>query len=156
MGWRKLNGELLENINESVESAILKELSLGNEIKICIGSDSQIKGKHVDMATAVVFIRKQKGGFMFVNKEKMKNNMSLKERLLNEVARSIHIAYEICPLLDRYDIDMEVHADINSDPTFKSNIALKEAMGYILGMGYEFKAKPNAYAGTYCANKVVQ
>ncbi|PDH51276.1 MAG: hypothetical protein CNE98_07310, partial [Bacteroidetes bacterium MED-G17] len=41
-------------------------------------------------------------------------------------------------------------------PQFKSNIALKEAMGYILGMGYTFKAKPEAFASSYCANKVVK
>jgi predicted RNase H-related nuclease YkuK (DUF458 family) len=48
-----------------------------------------------------------------------------------------------------------VHADINTDPHFKSNEALKEAMGYILGMGFVFKAKPDAFASSYCADKVV-
>ena len=33
--------------------------------------------------------------------------------------------------------------------------ALKEAMGYILGMGFAFKAKPEAFASSSCANKVV-
>jgi predicted RNase H-related nuclease YkuK (DUF458 family) len=33
---------------------------------------------------------------------------------------------------------------------------LKEAMGYILGMGFVFKAKPDAFASSSCANKVVQ
>jgi predicted RNase H-related nuclease YkuK (DUF458 family) len=51
---------------------------------------------------------------------------------------------------------MEVHADINTNPAFKSNDALKEAMGYILGMGFAFKAKPHAFASSSCANKVVQ
>ena len=54
-----------------------------------------------------------------------------------------------------YDVDMEVHADINTNPTFKSNAALKEAMGYILGMGFAFKAKPEAFASSCCANKAV-
>ena len=50
---------------------------------------------------------------------------------------------------------MEVHADINTNPNSKSNDALKEAMGYILGMGFAFKAKPEAIASSCCANKVV-
>jgi predicted RNase H-related nuclease YkuK (DUF458 family) len=50
---------------------------------------------------------------------------------------------------------MEVHADINTNPGFKSNDALKEAMGYILGMGFAFKAKPEAFASSCCADKVV-
>jgi predicted RNase H-related nuclease YkuK (DUF458 family) len=52
-------------------------------------------------------------------------------------------------------VALEVHADINSDPSFKSNVALKEAMGYILGMGYTFKAKPDAFASSYCADRLV-
>jgi hypothetical protein len=50
---------------------------------------------------------------------------------------------------------LEVHADINTNPRFKSNVALQEAMGYILSMGFTFKAKPDAVAATSCANKVV-
>ena len=33
--------------------------------------------------------------------------------------------------------------------------ALAEAMGYILGMGFAFKAKPEAFASSCCADKVV-
>ena len=75
--------------------------------------------------------------------------------MLLEVSKSIEIAYEICDILIEYGIDMEVHADINTNPQFKSNEALREAMGYILGMGFAFKAKPEAFASTSCANKMV-
>jgi predicted RNase H-related nuclease YkuK (DUF458 family) len=57
--------------------------------------------------------------------------------------------------LEQYKIPLEVHADINCEAHFKSNTALKEAMGYIRGMGYEFKAKPYAFASSSCADKVV-
>jgi predicted RNase H-related nuclease YkuK (DUF458 family) len=50
---------------------------------------------------------------------------------------------------------MEVHADINTNPQFKSNVALSEATGYILGMGFAFKTKPEAFASSSCANKMV-
>ena len=43
-----------------------------------------------------------------------------------------------------------------TNPNFKSNDALKEAMGYIMGMGFVFRAKPHAFASSGCANKVVQ
>ena len=75
--------------------------------------------------------------------------------LLVEVAKSIEISYELCNLFTIYDVDMEVHADINTNPNFKSNDALKEAMGYILGMGFAFKAKPEAFASSSCANRMV-
>ena len=46
--------------------------------------------------------------------------------MLVEVAKSIEIAYELCNLFTVYDVDMEVHADINTNPHFKSNDALKK------------------------------
>ena len=75
--------------------------------------------------------------------------------LKEDLARSIEIAYELCDLFTKYDVDMEVHADINTNPGFKSNEALREAMGYILGMGFAFKAKPDAFASSCCADKMV-
>jgi hypothetical protein len=81
--------------------------------------------------------------------------MGLRERMITEVARSVDIAYQLCELLDRYGVALEVHADINTDPNFESNEALREAMGYILGMGFTFKAKPDAFASSSCADKFV-
>ncbi|HVV04084.1 MAG TPA: ribonuclease H-like YkuK family protein [Puia sp.] len=101
-------------------------------------------------------MRKGKGGFIYVNSEISEQKMSVKERMLKEVARSIEVAYPLSRLFTLYGVDMEVHADINTNPGFKSNDALKEAMGYILGMGFSFRAKPEAFASSSCANKVVQ
>jgi uncharacterized protein len=75
---------------------------------------------------------------------------------LEEVARSIDVAFALCNLFIAFNVEMEVHADINTNPSFKSNDALKDAMGYIVGMGFAFKAKPHAFASSSCANKVVQ
>ena len=153
--WRKLSGERLTNpLSEEVEAAILRERE--NRLKVCIGSDSQVRGEITDFATAIVFIREGKGGFIFMNHYKSNIKYSLKERMIKEVSDSIEVAYELCPLLDKFNVELEVHADINTDPHFKSNVALKEAMGYILGMGYTFKAKPDAFASSYCANKAVK
>lgn len=157
MSWKKFSGEALHApIIQEVETTIEREFHLGNKLKVCIGTDSQVKGSVTDFATVIVFLREQKGGFMFINQERTSQKMSIKERMLCEVQKSIECAYAICPLLDLYHIDLEVHADINTSPSFKSNAALHEAMGYILGMGFVFKAKPEAFASSYCANKMVQ
>lgn len=156
MKWRKFNGDPVDiPIAEAVEHAIRRETAKGYHLKVCIGTDSQVKGAETEFATVIVFLREGHGGFMFIQNEKTRQAFSIKERMLVEVARSIEIAYELCNLFNRYDVDMEVHADINTNPHFKSNDALKEAMGYILGMGFAFKAKPEAFASSSCANKVV-
>lgn len=156
LNWKKLNGEPIENILEKVESTILEEIAAGNKIKICIGTDSQMHATTCEFATVIVFIREKRGGFIYVAKQLAPHYYgSIKQRMLEEVSYSVGAAYPLCPILERYEIPMEVHVDINSDPHFESNVALKEAMGYILGMGFEFKAKPDAYASSSCANKVV-
>ncbi|MEO5998673.1 MAG: ribonuclease H-like YkuK family protein [Chitinophagaceae bacterium] len=156
MLWRKFNGDSIDlPIMEAVEIAIKRETSKGFKLKVCIGTDSQVKGSETEFATVIVFLREGHGGFMFIHNEKTRVQFSIKERMLLEVAKSIEIAYELCDLFTVYDVDMEVHADINTNPQFKSNAALKEAMGYILGMGFAFKAKPEAFASSSCANKMV-
>lgn len=156
MLWRTFNGEPIDRpIYEAVEATLRRETEQGHQLKVCIGTDSQIKGAETEYATVIVFLRAGRGGFMFIQNERSKQVLSIKERMLTEVAKSIDIAYQLCPLFNTYQIDMEVHADINTNPQFKSNDALREAMGYILGMGFAFKAKPDAFASSCCANKVV-
>jgi uncharacterized protein len=155
--WRKLNGQRIQQlIEDEVKEVLMREREAGHELKVCIGTDSQVKGKLTEFATVIVFIRKGKGGFMYIHNETTKQKKSIKQRMLTEVAMSIDIAYKLCNIFSRYSVDMEVHADINTNPSFKSNDALKEAMGYIMGMGFAFKAKPHAFASSSCANKVVQ
>jgi predicted RNase H-related nuclease YkuK (DUF458 family) len=81
--------------------------------------------------------------------------MPVKERMLKEVACSIDVAYSLYQLFIAFNVHLEVHADINTNPNFKSNTALKEAMGYIMGMGFAFKAKPHAFASSDCADRMV-
>ncbi|MCH2082923.1 MAG: ribonuclease H-like YkuK family protein [Saprospiraceae bacterium] len=156
MSWRRLNGQKIElPIKEAVEKAIIKETEEGHRLKVCIGSDSQVRSGVVEYATVIVFLREKKGGFMYIQNSKSEKKMGIRERMITEVAKSVEIAYALCDLLTTYHVELEVHADINTDPHFQSNAALKEAMGYILGMGFVFKAKPNAFASSCCADKVV-
>ena len=154
--WRRLSGQPLEQpLLEVVEETIIRETETGHRLKVCIGTDSQVRGKVVEFATVIVFLREKRGGFMFISNYKFEKKMSLKERMISEVAQSVQVAYSLCDLLDLYQVELEVHADINTDPNFQSNVALREAMGYILGMGFVFKAKPYAFASSSCADKMV-
>ncbi len=155
--WRTGSGRRVTTpIADEINTVLQNELNNGYDMKVCIGTDSQVKGRTTDFATVVVFLRKGRGGFMYVLSESTTRKMSVKQRMLEEVARSIEVAYHLCPLFARFGVEMEVHADINTNPRFKSNDALSEAMGYILGMGFAFRAKPEAFASSSCANKMVQ
>src|SRR3954466_6717394 len=108
MTWRKFSGEILQTpILSEVEKTIERETGLGNKLKVCIGTDSQVKGAITDFATVIVFLREGRGGFMFIQQERTSQKMSIKERMLTEVQKSIDIAYKLCDLLDLYDVDLE-------------------------------------------------
>ena len=155
--WRKLNGQrILISIEDEVREVLIRERAAGHNMRVCIGTDSQVKGRETEFATVIVFVRKGKGAFMYINNEVTTRKLAIKQRMLEEVARSIDIAFALCDLFTAFNVEMEVHADINTNPNFKSNDALKDAMGYIMGMGFVFKAKPHAFASSSCANKVVQ
>ena len=155
--WRKLSGESIQQpIEDEIRTVVIREKAMGHSLKVCIGTDSQVKGRETEFATVIVFIRKGRGGFMYIHNEVTEQKMSIRQRMLLEVAKSIEVAYALCRIFTLYNVGMEVHADINTNPNFKSNDALKEAMGYIMGMGFAFKAKPEAFASSSCANKVVQ
>jgi predicted RNase H-related nuclease YkuK (DUF458 family) len=155
--WRKLDGTRIQHpIEEEIRAVIVREKEAGHSVKVCIGTDSQVKGSEIEFATVIVFIRKGRGGFMYIHHEITQQRMSIKQRMLAEVGKSIEVAYTLSSVFTTYNVDIEVHADINTNPDFKSNDAFKEAMGYITGMGFDFKAKPHAFASSNCANKIVQ
>lgn len=182
MSWKRLNhGPISQPIIEYLENLIEEERKLGFSIRVAIGTDSQKRGKGYKFATVILLIKQKSlgfdkdgteiikgGGGMVIYKtfyEEMKASTKLKkhreievlnQRMVLEVSKSIEVAYEIQPLMDVLGIKMEIHADINPDPTRGlSNIALNEATGYIMGMGYEFKVKPNAWAATSAADNLV-
>lgn len=78
---------------------------------------------------------------------------SMKMRLVREAHKATDIALKFEEDLILYDVPFEIHLDINSDKNCKSNIALKEAAGYVLGvLGVEPLFKPNALAASSCAD----
>src|SRR5690348_6016941 len=97
--WRKLTGERINRpMEDEVRSVLVREKEAGHQLKVCIGTDSQVKGKEIEFATVIVFVRKGKGGFMYIHNETVHQKMSIKQRMLDEVARSIEIAYVLCRL----------------------------------------------------------
>ena len=104
---------------------------------------SLMEDKNHDYGEAWRDIHQGKGGMViggaYFDATQKKGKEGVKERMMKEVAKTIEIACEISPLLDLYDIKLEIHADINPDVRFDSNKALSEAVGYMLGWGMILK-----------------
>lgn len=170
MKWYRNEILIGETIREYLKETIEKELSKGYSISASIGTDSQKCGKDGQYKFVTVILLNTfqdlgggvvvgRGGIVMhtihYNKFRLRNKELVNERMVYEVGRSVDVAYDIADLLDDFDIKLEIHADINPNPIHESNKALQTAIGWILGMGYNFKVKPEAMASSYCADHLI-
>jgi len=52
------------------------------------------------------------------------------------------------------EINVAIHLDINSDKNHNSNLVMKEALGYVMGMtGIQAEVKPNAWAASHAGDR---
>jgi len=154
MKWTRNNETINEPIVDYLEKLIEAELEKGYTLKVSVGTDSQKaggKGNYKFATVILITTSEDLGGGTIVGRGGMivsatyynqfkaiKGDKELvNERMVFEVGKSVEVAYEIAPLLDLYEIPLEIHADINPDPLHDSNKALQSAVGYILGMGYK-------------------
>ncbi len=64
MEWRKFSGEKINlPILDEIRLKMIEEQEVN--LKVCVGTDSQVKGNVTEFATAIVFIREGKGGFIY-------------------------------------------------------------------------------------------
>jgi len=162
MKWERAGKKINVSINDYLDALIKEELELKHQLMVSVGTDSQRSGRGYKFATVILItVREDLGGGVTVGRGGKiisatyhlntfgKDKEGVNERMLTEVGKSIEVAYEISPILEKHGIKMEIHADINPDPKWESNKSLNHAVGYILGMGYEFKIKPSAWAASY-------
>lgn len=76
---------------------------------------------------------------------------SLRQRIVDEVAESIDVSLMLMELLP--SIQISVHADVNSDPRFKTNSYLAQVRSWIQSTGFKFLCKPHAWASSDVADK---
>lgn len=121
--------------------------------RVYVGADSKrVKKKVVYVTVVVLHYDGNKGGKIFkeICVEPWYGN--IKGRLMNEVYRAIGVAYQLVEHLDGRAF--EIHLDLNPDPRHKSNVAVKEAVGYVLGtFGFKPKLKPEAWCGSAVADR---
>ena len=169
MKWKRNDIVINESINDYLTKIFDEEKAKGYDFKVSIGTDSQKSGEpgRYKFATVILIVTSEDlGGGVIVgrggiivstthyNTFKQRAKELVNERMVYEVGKSIEVAYEIAPLLDLHEIKLEIHADINPDPRWESNKALQAAVGYILGMGYSFKVKPEAPAASTGADRL--
>jgi len=130
------------------------------ESRIYIGCDSVRtrirKGVwEATYCTVVIVHHPRDGCSIFHENTVMPEYGSIKQRMLNEVSFAASAAAEVIEHIDGRVL--EIHLDINTDPLYKSSVAVKEAIGWIQGMtGITPKLKPDAWASTHVSDHIVR
>ena len=155
MKWyRAQKGKIDEPISDYIEGLIREGRENNDKVIVAIGTDAQRRGKRHKFATVIAVITEGHGGQIVYSTKYESGSLSMNDKLLNEVYTSMDVAYELSSMLDKMGIKPEIHVDINSNPNHPSNKMLAQSVGYILGMGYDYKVKPDAYASSYCADRI--
>lgn len=127
---------------------------------VYIGSDSirfKKNGLWYAKYSTVIIVHKDsnKGCTLFHDSVVLQDFGVIKQRMLNEVMFAVNAALEV--LEDIGERHFELHIDINPSPKHKSNVAVKEALGYVRGnLGIEAKIKPYAFAAMHAADHLVR
>lgn len=121
--------------------------------KIYVGADSKrVKNKVVYVTVVCLHFDGNHGGRIFKQIVVEPWYGNIKGRLMNEVYKAVEIAYAVVDHLEGRPF--EIHLDLNPDPAHKSNCAVKEGVGYVLGtFGFKPKLKPEAWCGSAVADR---
>ena len=145
-----------ENEIQKMKQAIAES---SRETKVYVGCDSKrYPDGRVKYATVVILHINGNNGckmFSFIDNDHDYNKANNpKMRLVNEAYKAVDIASQIVDVVG--DRHFELHLDLNSNPKYKSNSAVKEALGYVIGvLGLDPKLKPYAWASSTAADRLV-
>jgi predicted RNase H-related nuclease YkuK (DUF458 family) len=143
-----------------IEKAKAAITASSKESSVYVGADSirfKKQGKWFARYSTVVIIHKDsnKGGKIFYQDQVLPDYGNIKMRLLQEVSYAIEVASELIDVVDGRHL--AIHLDLNADPKHKSNVAVKEALGYVKGtLGIDADIKPYSWASSHAADHVVR
>jgi len=126
------------------------------ETRIMIGCDSQkgrkkYRGTFQYVRVVIIHIDGKHGCQVYGESVRQRDFGNLKQRMLNEVYMATDLAYNLMEAIG--DRHLEIHVDINTSPNHKSNVAMKEAVGFVKGMlGIDPILKPKSIAASCCAD----
>jgi predicted RNase H-related nuclease YkuK (DUF458 family) len=131
------------------------------ESAVYIGCDSvrsKVKGMNRWQAvySSVIVLHHPRDGCNIFSHDVIEEDYgNIKTRMLNEVNHATQTALAVIDYLDGRR--MEIHLDINTDPKYKSSVAVKEAIGWVRGMFMQDPIlKPDAWAASYVGDHIAR
>jgi predicted RNase H-related nuclease YkuK (DUF458 family) len=124
-----------------------------SKFKLIVGTDSQ-SGEEVCYVTAIVILREGKGGRFFYSRERERVKLSIKQRILYEVSRSLGVAARLTQRLAESgvaDLNVEIHLDVGENG--KTKELIRDVIGMVTGSGFGARIKPESYGASKVADR---
>jgi len=149
--WYRLNGQRLDN---SLEHTLLFDISkTSDQLNFYIGSDSHSTTKKTIFSVVLVMLKKGRGGIGYYKRIIENNTLTTQQRLFQETYYAVELATTINPILESIGHKIkEIHTDLNPNPNFMSSTMINQCLGYIIGMGFIGKTKPDSWAASSVAD----
>ena len=130
---------------QQVFESISDYVDLGGTLYV--GTDSMLKNDYCKFASVIaIHSNELKVANYFFKRKTLpaKKYKTLQTKIFEEVDCSIHIANDLSEYFPNSDI--EVHVDVGKTNRSKTKIYVDTIKGWVTGMGYYFKFKPNSWA----------
>jgi hypothetical protein len=148
--WRTLKDERIDDLSTFVRVA-----AEGGERTVHIGTDSLQRGRATQFVTVLAILTPGKGGRAAYRREVRPRIESLRERLLREVWLSVSLGLELTRVVPP-GIEMQIHIDANPVPKHRSSRYVQELVGMVVSQGFRAVIKPESWAATHTADRVVR
>jgi len=140
-------------ISEIVDFINLKD---NFSYRILVGTDSEyfLKSK-ADFVSVIVVHRIGEGARYFWRREIVSRKFSFRERLWQEAILSLNVSQELLKVFTNLNLNLklEIHLDLGVDG--KSSSSLKEIINLVRSYGFEIKIKPQSYAASKIADRLI-
>jgi predicted RNase H-related nuclease YkuK (DUF458 family) len=142
-----------EKLIKEIENFILADKKF--HYKILVGTDSEHYEHQVDFVSVIVVHRVGYGARYFWQRKVFNSKFGLHQRLWQEALLSLNISQELLKILThkKLNFQFELHLDLST--IGKSSSSLKEIINLVRGYGFEVKIKPESYAASKIADRLL-
>lgn len=152
--FRTENGKLVDILDYTIEM-----VSRYPDIKIYIGTDSQVEGHTIKYVPCIVYRKGNNGGhyiYKKIKKERPPKSVSKDEQIHNRLNEEVYMTMEIAQyLIDNISIKIEsVEFDFNNEPEHVSNKIINMATGWAKGLNLNPRVKPDELIACRAADHI--
>lgn len=120
--------------------------------KLIVGTDSHTR-TNLCFVTAVIIHRQGKGARYYYRKHHQQKMRSLRQKIFYETAISLAFAEKLSRSLQERTagLNVEIHLDVGEIGETKELV--RDVVGMVMGSGFHYEIKPNAFGASAVADR---